>query len=72
MIVLNRHANDLPLIDSFHIVSAHAPNCLVSARYRVKGQPLYSCLYTTQWNMGKMKRKRNLQIKIRLIVKIKR
>ena len=61
-------------IDSFHIVNAHAPNCLVPRYLReitLEGATLYGCLYATQWNMEKMKRKINLQIKIRLIVKIK-
>ena len=59
--------------DSFHIVSAHAPNSLVrviSARLHVKGQPLYSCLTLHNGIWKTIKRKINPQIKIRQIVKL--
>ena len=60
-------------IDSFYIVSADAPNCLVSRYLReinLKGHSLYGCLYFTLWNMEKDEKKKKYQIKIRLIVKV--
>ena len=60
-------------IDSFLIVSAHAPKvsfCVISARLHMKRQPLYGChtLHSGIWKT--IKRKIDPQIKIRQIVKL--
>ena len=61
------------LIDSFHIVSAHAPNSLVPRYLREitrEEATLYDCL-TSHYGIWKtIKRKINPQIKIRQIVKL--
>ena len=44
----------LPAIDSFHIVSAHAPNCLVPRYLREitrEGATFIWLPYITLWNM---------------------
>ena len=61
------------IIDSFHIVSAHAPNCLVLRYLReiTREGAIFIRLpihYTVEYVKDE---KKKMQIKIRLIVKIK-
>ena len=63
-----------PLIDSFHIVSAHAQNCLVPRYLREITREGSTCLYgclTLHYGIWKtIKRNINSQVKIRQIVKL--
>ena len=57
------------IVDSFHIVSAHAPNCFVPRYLRaITFEGATYTLHNVIWE--KVKRRINSQIKIRLLVKI--